>query len=296
MPSIPRSRPWPGLGVALLLASLSAASPARAQDRYLDQVRTYLDHAQERVLGEGFGYEGESSGWMAEGAEAALVVSLPPGQYIAVGQCDDDCTDLDMSVDHLSGEQVGADREPDSAPVVVFSMGEDARIVLSVTMGTCATQRCYAGFRWYRRNETSAGSSSSASVPATLDAARNASAPSAAASWQDQVLVQFEDLPVDRVTLVKDRLELMEAAEATRFTLTLDAGSYLGLAACDNDCADLDMAVEDSAGQVDSDVLTDALPVVEFEVGERGPYTFEVRMVDCSTSSCGYGFRLYTLR
>lgn len=300
MLSFPYLRPSPHMGLTTTLSVLGLAllfpvSPASAQDRYVDQVQGYLDLAQETVLNEGFTYEGESSGWMAAGAEAGLVLALSAGDYVVVGQCDDDCTDLDLGVDQLDGTSLGSDRELDSSPVVLYSLTEVTKVIVTLGMIDCATTRCYAGFRWYHRGEAASTAADLAStgagagvIPVLGDAGDHDPG-----SWQEQVLAQLEVIPTDGMTLVKDRLELLNADARTSFSLSLDAGRYLGVAACDNDCLDLDMAVADGTGEVDSDVLIDAHPIVEFEVTDRNRYTFEVRMVDCSTARCGYGLRLY---
>ena len=263
-------------------------SPASAQDQYLEQVRGYLDLAEETITGEGFTYEGEGASWMAAGSEAGVVATLPAGQYAVVGQCDDDCTDLDLRVDQLDGTALGSDRDPDSSPIITFELSAPTQVIMTMAMVDCGTRRCYAGLRWYHRGEPVG--------PSETGTVASSTGEQGGTSWQDQVLVQFDAIPTDEVTLVKERMELLEATAQTRFSLTLDPGRYLGVAACDNDCADLDMAVEDGSGVVDSDVLVDAQPVVEFEVADRASYTFEVRMVECSTPSCGYGFRLYSIR
>lgn len=290
---IPHFRRSPRVGLTTALPALGLlflVSPVSAQDRYVDQVQGYLDLAQATIVNEGFTYEGESSGWMAAGAEAGLVVALPAGEYAVVGQCDDDCTDLDVEADRLDGTALGADREPDSAPVVLFALTEVTKVVLTLGMVDCATTRCYAGFRWYHRGQ---GASGAVDAPAAAAIPVIGEGEHEPGSWQNQVLAQFEVIPTVGVTRVSDRMELLGADAQTSFTLDLDPGSYVGVAACDNDCTDLDMVVGNGTGEVDSDVLIDAHPVVEFEVADPDRFTFEVRMIDCSTASCGYGFRLY---
>ncbi len=275
-----------------LMAAL-VVSPLSAQDRYLEQVRGYLELAEETITEEGFSYEGEGASWMPAGAESAVVATLRAGQYAVVGQCDDDCTDLDVWVDQLDGVSLGSDREPDSSPITTFSLSEPTRVIMTLAMVDCGTVRCYAGLRWYQREEP-VGPSETGTV--AVSTSTGADAGQGGTSWQESLLAQFAAIPTDNMTQVNDRMELLEANARTRFSLTLDPGRYLGVAVCDNDCGDLDMAVEDGTGVVDSDVLVDATPVVEFEVTDHTSYTFEVRMVECSTATCGYGFRLYTLR
>lgn len=261
---------------AAALALLPAAVPA--QGVYADQVAGYLTDMEGR-LGSGLTLEGEASGWMADGAEGATIVRLPAGSYVAFGACDNDCSDIDLVVSRLDTEEMlDSDREMDSFPIVEFTLGQATDVIIGISMPGCGTARCYVGYRWYHTG----GAAETAAV--------------GAGGWEGQVQTQLDALPMpEGVQLVDERTGLVEAGGDTRFSLNLGPGSYAGVAVCDNDCSDIDLTVQDAAGStVASDVLADDVPVVEFEIAKGGgTHYFEVDMVSCATSSCGFGFRLY---
>lgn len=270
------------IGLLPVLVPLLIPDPAAPQNVYADQVHGYLDEFESRVLDADHVLEGEAYGWMMDGAEGATIVRLPAGSYVVLGACDDDCSDIDLAVTRIDNrEELGADRELDSFPIVQFSLTEPGEVRIEMSMPDCGTARCYTGYRWF---------SSDVGLDASLNPSGDVS------GWEAQVMSQLEVVPTpDDVDLVDERTGLVGAGEAGRFSLTLEPGSYGGVAVCDYDCSDIDLVVYDPDGtMITSDVLEDDVPVVEMEVtGKGGSHTFEVRMVSCATASCGYGFRLY---
>lgn len=68
---------------------------------------------------------------------------------------------------------------------------------------------------------------------------------------------------------------------------------YTAQGICDADCTDFDLTAYDSpAGILDSDVLTDDVPVLLFTPAESGITTLFVEMVSC-TGSCDWGVQLF---
>lgn len=263
-----------GAVAALLIVHGTVA----AQNQYAEQVQNYLDQVADRLLDDSYSLEGESSGWMMDGSQNGTIVQLPAGSYTAFGACDDDCTDIDMVVTRMdTQENLDDDREDDSFPIVRFTLSAETSVLIAMSMPTCGTARCYAGFRWY--------SNGSASTSSDADAG----------TWEGQVMTQLQALPTsDGVSVVDERTGLVDASGSTRFSLNLSPGHYGAVAVCDNDCSNVDLLVYDAGGsQVASDVLDDDVPIVDFEVRKGGgTYYFEVKMVSCTTSSCGFGFRL----
>ena len=81
------------------------------------------------------------------------------------------------------------------------------------------------------------------------------------------------------------------------WTLDFEAGKrYAILAACDDDCGDIDLQVADAedGGVVAEDTQSDATPVVTFSPAASGRYTVSIRMYDCAEAYCYSGFALYT--
>ena len=79
--------------------------------------------------------------------------------------------------------------------------------------------------------------------------------------------------------------------ENESFSLTLRSGtSYALVGVCDNDCSDLDLVLYDADGdQVDSDVQTDDVPIVQVTPRETMRYRVKVLMPTCKTNPCWYG-------
>ena len=79
------------------------------------------------------------------------------------------------------------------------------------------------------------------------------------------------------------------------FSLTLHSGtSYALVGVCDNDCTDLDLVLYDADNdQVDSDVQTDDVPIVQVTPHETQRYRVKVIMATCKTSPCWYGIGVY---
>lgn len=264
----PSQAPYAGLLYAAIVV-LVLPSGATAQNVYADQVEGYLDELEARVLDDGYSQEGASAGWMLEGTEGGTLIRLPAGRYVVLGACDDDCSDLDLAVSRVDDRaELGADRAVDSFPVVEFSLDEARTVLLGVSMPDCDTPRCFAGYRWYSHDVE---------------------------GWEQQIAVQMAALPMPEDASVSDeRTGVVGAGEVLRLSLELEPGSYGGVAVCDYDCSDIDLVVFDAdGGTVASDVLEDDFPIVNLGVMETGTFTFELRMVDCSTQTCGYGFRLY---
>lgn len=73
-----------------------------------------------------------------------------------------------------------------------------------------------------------------------------------------------------------------------------EGGTYVVLAACDNACSDIDIAILDSqSAELASDRSTDDVPVAFVTATESGTYHVVVTMASCSAASCDYGFRVY---
>ena len=68
---------------------------------------------------------------------------------------------------------------------------------------------------------------------------------------------------------------------------------YAVMAACDNDCSNLDLKVYDTSGTLQQqDVENDDTPVLTFTANSTGRYRVEVVMSECSRNPCFYGVQL----
>ncbi|NIP79383.1 MAG: hypothetical protein GWM90_09285 [Gemmatimonadetes bacterium] len=76
-------------------------------------------------------------------------------------------------------------------------------------------------------------------------------------------------------------------------TWTLLPGSWAAVAACDQDCGDLDLVATAGTRELDRDVAEDALPIVSFTLEETTEVALRLAMPDCGTPRCYVGMRWY---
>jgi len=83
--------------------------------------------------------------------------------------------------------------------------------------------------------------------------------------------------------------------ESETFSLTLDAGrDYRMIALCDEDCSDIDVYLEDGAGNVlDEDVSLNDAPVVSLSSGKNTSFRLRVRIYSCSVEPCYFGVAIF---
>lgn len=77
--------------------------------------------------------------------------------------------------------------------------------------------------------------------------------------------------------------------------ITLRAGAqYFIPAVCDTDCEDLDMRVHapGDEGALAQDVEDDDVPLLLFTAKRSGTHLLTLKMVDCKTEFCYFGFRV----
>jgi hypothetical protein len=80
------------------------------------------------------------------------------------------------------------------------------------------------------------------------------------------------------------------------WTFTMEGGTqYKVMAACDNDCGDIDLHIlDDDGNEVASDVSTDDVPIVNVTPGKGGGrFTVKVTMYECNSEPCYWGFGIY---
>ena len=85
----------------------------------------------------------------------------------------------------------------------------------------------------------------------------------------------------------------LNQGERQGWDVWLDEGYYSAIAACDDDCTDLDMNVGDPGGVgLGLNIAADAFPFVEFHAPSGGEYAISVTMVACSVEPCYYAIRV----
>jgi hypothetical protein len=137
------------LAVLACVPSLAAAQ-IKQLDRYQRTVYAqFRGLAQQSSLGDMTHeiYMGE----LADDATASLSVTLDAGtDYMIVGVCDEDCTDLDLTL--FSGSrELDTDVEDDDTPIVSVTPTSTGTFRVSVSMAACSSSPCRFGVAVYEQ-------------------------------------------------------------------------------------------------------------------------------------------------
>lgn len=75
----------------------------------------------------------------------------------------------------------------------------------------------------------------------------------------------------------------------------LTAGRHYAVVGfCDQDCGDLDLALADTSMNIlFQDEADDDYPVLEFEAPRGDRFVVVVRMYECTTEPCGFGYQVF---
>jgi hypothetical protein len=131
------------LGIAVL------AQPARAnQDaEYIAVVQAQLSAVKDVYTSAGFKpYFDDHVDRLGSGAADSYTFQLSAGrEYMIVSVCDQDCSDLDLTLTDENGNVVSEDDAVDDAPIVSVTPSWTGKFTLSVLMYACSQPPCYYG-------------------------------------------------------------------------------------------------------------------------------------------------------
>ena len=277
------------VAAAAVLTWLLPMTASGQQDVYAQQARTILDAIGTELSAAGYTQVHSAAGSLSEGESADHSVFLTAGQYVITAVCDQDCSDVDLTVRDASGATL-SDTEDDDTPVVEFAIDSGGQFVLTVHMWSCSNAPCYYALGSYRNPSVSTGPGFGASGGAGPVAGE------ASAEWQ--VAAQriandyLRNMAARGTRLVLEELVTgsLWAGEGDLFDFIASAGSeYMVVGFCDGDCRDIDLFLYSPEGDaVDSDTEDDANPVVLVD-GDGRLYDYEVTMHGCAVGPCGFG-------
>jgi hypothetical protein len=137
---------------------LALAPAARSQNAWRDVLERQMEAVGTTVAGEGYREDSGAFhtdmivGTLANGASVALEVDVVAGvEYMIVGACDNDCTDLDLSLVDLQGNVLFEDALDDDVPILSFTAPAGGTHFLLVDMYACSVEPCSFGYKVYRR-------------------------------------------------------------------------------------------------------------------------------------------------
>jgi hypothetical protein len=140
------------LGAACVLgAGLTGTLYAQTPSSYVTQLQGYLGQYAGQFLNAGYSVLGPfQSGGLNAGAATEHTANLTGGvRYGIVGVCDNDCSDVDLTLYSPTGTTVASDVALDDHPTLNFVAPMSGTYRLRVSMATCRQNPCYYGVQLY---------------------------------------------------------------------------------------------------------------------------------------------------
>ena len=138
---------------ALAAIPLATSSASAQQNEWVQQVRRQLTAAGSNYAERGFTLSHEiHTGSLADDANESLTLTLDAGtEYQIVGVCDNDCTDVDLTLYDAAGNVVDSDLLDDDVPIVSVTPSRSGRYRVQVSMAVCSAEPCYYGVGVYSK-------------------------------------------------------------------------------------------------------------------------------------------------
>ncbi|HYH83409.1 MAG TPA: hypothetical protein VEX86_26680 [Longimicrobium sp.] len=129
---------------ASLVVSTAAAAP---QDEWTQQVRRLLQRAGQTFEERGYSMTHQIyTGSLRNSTSEFVTLRLDVGtQYQIMGACDEDCSDMDLTLYAPNGAEIDTDVQMDDFPIVSVNTSRSGTYRLKVVMATCSTEPCRYG-------------------------------------------------------------------------------------------------------------------------------------------------------
>ena len=127
-----------------------------AQNNYTQQMQGYMNNYAQNAINRGYQVVTPMvTGSLNQGSNTSHTVTLTGGRnYVIIGVCDRDCSDVDLRLYDPSGNNVATDIATDDHPTLQFTAGMSGNYRLQVEMATCSTNPCYYGVQLFGGNST----------------------------------------------------------------------------------------------------------------------------------------------
>lgn len=128
-------------------SSSSASSGNSGTDQWESVVRAQLSSAARTEESNGYQMSHEIfMGRLDDDANESLSIPLDAGnEYILIGKCDQDCSDIDLTLYDPSGNQVAQDIDTDDSPTLHIKQAVAGTYRLKVAMPACRANPCRYG-------------------------------------------------------------------------------------------------------------------------------------------------------
>lgn len=128
-------------------AEPDAGGEADVDRQYRAQIETQLDASGAVYTAEGYaGTHDPHIDRLTPNATDSINFELEADvEYVVIGVCDSDCSDLDLRLKDENGNTIDEDFATDDVPIVEVSPAWTGRFDLDVVMANCSESYCYYG-------------------------------------------------------------------------------------------------------------------------------------------------------
>lgn len=140
-------------GFGALALGFGVMLPLAAQNTHQDLVSSLLNAAERLAKQNGYSStHSRYNGQLNEGQDKNVTLDLDAGtSYFIVGQCDSDCSDIDLWLYDENNNLIDEDVLVDDTPIVEVTPIRNARFTIRARMVTCRVEPCYYGIGVYGR-------------------------------------------------------------------------------------------------------------------------------------------------
>jgi hypothetical protein len=135
--------------VAVGVALLATALPTSPQSTNLGPYRVFnwLEEAGGEFERQGFRPLGPPEGGVLRPhQDASQRLMMRAGhEYQIIGMCDDNCSDLDLSLYSAGGQLLRTDAAPDDLPLLAYAPPTSGYYFVRITMQECSQETCFFG-------------------------------------------------------------------------------------------------------------------------------------------------------
>jgi hypothetical protein len=124
-------------------ASAQETSEADMSDAQLLSLERQISELVDMAETEGVAPYDSMGGVLSSGETGTVEVMLEEGrEYVLVGICDDNCSDIDFTVFDPAGDILDGDMESDDLPMVTVYAETDGVFTVEVDMADCTEDPC----------------------------------------------------------------------------------------------------------------------------------------------------------
>ncbi|WP_404403934.1 hypothetical protein [Pelagibacterium halotolerans] len=137
--------------VVAIVSGLAITLPALGQNVHISTLHEQVLENIE-IAGDGYRLDSYGINRMNAGETTHVTLDLPAGTPVTImGDCDEDCMDLDIAVYSAQGKLLAEDRADDYYPIVDFNSDEITRVDIELDLKVCEANYCYVAYSVFIR-------------------------------------------------------------------------------------------------------------------------------------------------